>query len=120
MRLRIAGMHLLLILALPCTSHSKGTQIWELAGFEELSKGELDGSTVSSQGEVRLGLSAKKLDLEEVGVVWTSMNDGKGNLYLGTGYDGKIFRSHNSKVEHIADTGQLIVTAFAQNRAVPL
>lgn len=118
MRLHFAAVFPLLIAALPCSpAHAKGTQIWELAGFEELSKGELDGTTVSSIGEVRLGMSSTKLDLDGVGIVWSSLRDEQGNLYLGTGYDGKIYRVNGRKVEHIADTGQLVVTALVQGKA---
>ncbi len=117
MRLRFAAVSLLLIVALPCSpAQAKGTQIWELAGFEELSKGELDGTTVSSIGEVRLGMSSTKLDLDGVGIVWSSLRDKDGSLYLGTGYDGKIYRVNGQKVEHIADTGQLVVTALVQGK----
>ena len=31
-----------------------GTRIWELAGYEELNQGEMDGTVVSSDGEVKI------------------------------------------------------------------
>jgi hypothetical protein len=94
----------------PDTAFSAGTRIWELAGFRELENGELDGTVVSSKGEVGLGISARKLALEDIGLVWSAARGKKDDIYIGTGYDGKIFRLQGDDVRHIADTGQLIVT----------
>jgi hypothetical protein len=90
-----------------------GTRIWELAGFDELDKGEPDGTRVSSLGEVGLGRNAKKLDLKDVGLVWSAVRDSTGSIYLGTGYDGKISRVRQNKVEEVASTDQLVVTSLA-------
>ncbi|MCP4599112.1 MAG: WD40 repeat domain-containing protein [Proteobacteria bacterium] len=101
---------------IPTIALGGGTWIWELAGFNELNKGELDGTQVSSLGEIRLGRRAHKLDLEDVGLVWSAVRDGNGRLYLGTGYDGKIFRVDKNKVVEIATTGQLVVTSVAVDK----
>lgn len=101
-----------LIAMMPATAFAAGTRIWEVAGFHELGMGELDGTTVSSDGEVRLGFAPKKLDFEDVGAVWTAVEGKGGDVYIGTGYDGKIFRVKDKEVRHIADTEQLVVTAL--------
>ena len=107
--LRVAALMLLC----PSIAAASGTRLWELAGFEELQKGELKGTVLSSVGEVQLGLTAEKGELPEgVGAVWSAARSGVGDLYLGTGYDGKIFRVKNRKATHVADTGQLVVTAM--------
>ncbi len=95
------------------------TQIWELAGFLELQKGELEGTSLSSFGDVGLGLIAEKGKLEEeVGVVWsaavnTASKKAASNVYVGTGYDGRIFRIRERRAQLIAETKQLVVTALA-------
>ena len=90
-----------------------GTRIWEMAGFNELEKGELEGTTLSNRGVVTVGLDTTKLDMDEVGAVWTSQKDRHGDIYLGTGYDGKIYRKRGSEISLIAETKQLAVTALA-------
>lgn len=102
--------------AVPSPSMGGGTRIWELAGFEELSKGELDGTNISSAGEVRLGYRAHRLDLENVGLVWSVLEGNNGRFFLGTGYDGKIYRVEQNKVTHLADTGQVVVTSMVLDK----
>jgi hypothetical protein len=109
----LAGLVALLLMAqAPQPAAAGGTRIWELAGFDELDKGELQQTTVSSRGEVTLGQKATKADLTEVGLVWSAIRGG-GATYLGTGYDGKIFRLDGNKAVLIATTGQLVVTSLA-------
>jgi len=93
-----------------------GTRVWELAGFDELDKGELLQTAVGSRGEVSLGLKAAKVDLEEVGLVWSAISGKGGKVYLGTGYDGKILRLDEGKAVEIATTGQLVITALAVDK----
>lgn len=99
--------------ALPDPAGAAGTRIWELAGFDELDKGEARGTRISSRGEVTLGSRAVKIEVGEVGLVWSAAKDDDGAVYLGTGYDGKIFRLEGGKATEIAKTGQLVVTALA-------
>jgi hypothetical protein len=103
-----------LFLILPHTLVAGGTRIWEMAGFEELEKGVLEGTALSSRGELSLGLDKAKLDMPgEVAVIWCAVKNKNGDIYFGTGYDGKIFRKRKNKIEQIADTGQLVITAMA-------
>lgn len=108
----------LLLIASPLSAGASGTRIWELAGFAELQKGELKGTVLSSVGEVGIGLSAEKVALEAgVGVVWTAAKNAAGDIYLGTGYDGKIFRLRGEEAVLVAETKQLVVTALAFDKA---
>jgi hypothetical protein len=100
------------LLFVPFAVMAGGTRIWELAGFGELDNGDPEGVCVSSLGEVGLGRSAKKLDLKDIGLVWSAVKDSSGAIYLGTGYDGKIFRVRQDKVEEVALTGELVVTSL--------
>lgn len=93
-----------------------GTRLWELAGFDELDKGEQRQTAISSRGEVALGLKATAIDMPEVGLVWSAVA-GKGDkIYLGTGYDGKIYRLDGGKAVEIATTDQLVITALAVDK----
>ena len=89
-----------------------GTRIWEMAGFEELEKGVLDGTTLSSRGEISVGLGSTKIDMDEVGVVYSSVRSPQGDIFLGTGYDGKIYRKRGDTITLISETKQLVVTAL--------
>ena len=101
------------ILAMPFELIAGGTRIWEMAGFVELEKGVLEGTTLSSRGEVSLGLHSTKIDLtDETGAVWCAVQDKNNDIYLGTGYEGKIYRKRGNSITHIADTDQLVITAM--------
>lgn len=111
--LRLFGWVLAALWLAPSGAHAGGTRIWELTGFEELDKGEIENTTVSSLGEVTVGLRPKRLDLPEVGLVWSAAVAKDGTVFLGTGYDGKIFRLRKGKVELLAATEQLVITSLA-------
>ncbi len=116
LRRSMALVGLLTILANSFAAHSGETRIWELAGFAELDKGELKQTTVSSRGEVTVGAMASRLDLDDVGLVWSAVKGKAGVIYLGTGYDGKIFRVRAGKATLIATTDQLVVTSLALDK----
>jgi len=101
---------------LPLTAAAGGTRVWELAGTAELDKGELRQTAVSSRGQVSIGIKATKVDLTEVGLVWSAIAGKGGKVYLGTGYDGKIYRLDGGKAVEIATTGQLVITALAVDK----
>lgn len=100
-------------IAAPTASRAGVTRIWELAGFEELDKGEARDTRISSRGEVTLGARAAELGAGEVGLVWSAARGPAGEIYLGTGYDGKILRVEGGKAVEVARTGQLVITALA-------
>ncbi len=64
--IRLVCFLFIAVIFLPSWVQAGGTRIWEVAGFKELDKGKLDGTQVSSRGEVRLGHRANKLGLEDV------------------------------------------------------
>ncbi|MCU0662188.1 MAG: hypothetical protein MUC50_07665 [Myxococcota bacterium] len=100
-----------MLCASPC-AWAGGTRAFELAGYPELDNGELDGTVLTSRGEVALGLEANRLATEGIGMVWSSAVDEKGTVYLGTGLDGAIYRVEQGKAVLVAQTGQLVVTSL--------
>lgn len=64
----------------------------EFHTYASLEKGRLVGVTLTPRGELTLAPVVKKLaDLGEP-LVWSMVADRRGNLYVGTGNDGKVFR----------------------------
>jgi hypothetical protein len=111
---RCTAVFAALCFAYPVSVSAGDTKIWELAGYLELQKGELKGTSLSSFGEVSLGLIAEKEQLDEkVGVVWSAAKNRNLDVFLGTGYDGRIYRVQNRAAILIAETKQLVVTALA-------
>ncbi len=105
---------IVLFAAHPWNVQAGGTRIWELAGSAELQKGTLQGTALSSIGEVGIGLNPQKSPIDDdIGVVWSSAKYKNGNIFLGSGYNGKILRVADKEIVHVADTGQLVVTSIA-------
>ncbi|MBN2529959.1 MAG: hypothetical protein JXR76_26450 [Deltaproteobacteria bacterium] len=101
---------LLSTLAGSVTAVAGGERVWELAGYDEFSRGELQQTVLSEKGEILAGLATEKIDLDATGLVWSVAKASDGTLYLGTAYDGKIYRIDGNKAHLIATTDSLVVT----------
>ncbi len=60
--------------------------------YADFKKGKVEGVSISSQGILGLAPSLEKLADLEAPYVWTAVKDSAGNLYVGTGNEGKVFR----------------------------
>jgi len=90
------------------------TRTIELDDSTEFAEGELQETTVSSLGEVRIGLETRKVPLTDVAAVWSLAELPGGDFALGTGNGGKILRMHGEAATVYAETGQLVVSALAR------
>src|SRR5438046_5840966 len=89
-----------------------GTRSFELNTLDELTGGDLKGTTVDSLGRVRAGFDLGSLPLGEATSIWSALVEPGGAVLLGTGNTGKIFRVSGAQVAPLADTGQLAVTSL--------
>src|SRR6266542_2854688 len=91
---RLAGSlaALLLTAASAPTTYSGQPIIWETGGRAELLKGDARGVSISDTGVLMLAPRLTEVFNTEQAFVWSSAVDAQGNVYLGTGHDGKIYR----------------------------
>src|SRR5712691_4012905 len=89
-----------------------GTRVFELDSLDELSGGDLKGTTVDSLGRVRAGFDLGSLPLGEATSIWSTLVEPGGAVLLGTGNAGRIFRVAGAQVVPFAETGQLAVTSL--------
>ncbi len=68
------------------------TRFAEFNTFASLEKGRLVGVTLTARGELTLAPAVHKLAELGEPLVWSLVADARGNLYVGTGNEGKIFR----------------------------
>src|SRR6266542_4350749 len=99
-------------LGLAPAARAVGTRTFELNSIDELSGGDLKGTTVDSLGRVRAGFDFGSLPLGEATSIWSALVEPGGSVLLGTGNTGKIFRVSGAQVAPWADTGQLAVTSL--------
>ena len=88
--------------------------IWETGSRTELLKGDSRGISISDTGVLTLAPNIAEVFNTEQAFVWSSAIDGQGNIYLGTGHDGKIFRvDADGRGSLLYDAAELDITALA-------
>ena len=88
--------------------------VWNIGTRAELLKGEARGVSISDTGLLSLAPEAVQVFNTEQAYVWSSAIDSAGNIYLGTGHDGKLFRvGADGKGALLFKAAELDVTAVA-------
>jgi hypothetical protein len=118
-RLRFVSI-LSLSLLLACaasTARAGGPIVWETNSREELLKGEARGVSVTDTGALMLAPRFAQLFDTEQAYIWSTAADERGNVYLGTGHDGRIFRvGADGRGALLYDAAELDVTALVVGR----
>lgn len=88
--------------------------VWEMSSRAELLKGEARGVSITDTGVVTLAPNVTEVFNTEQAYVWSAAIDSAGNVYLGTGHDGKLFRvGADGKGALLYKSAELDVTALA-------
>jgi hypothetical protein len=99
------------------TARAGGPVVWETNSREELLKGEARGVSVTDTGALMLAPRFAQLFDTEQAYIWSTAADERGNVYLGTGHDGRIFRvAPDGRGALLYDAAELDVTALAVGR----
>ncbi|HET7114635.1 MAG TPA: hypothetical protein VFI57_13400, partial [Pyrinomonadaceae bacterium] len=64
--------------------------IWETSGRAELLRGDARGVSISDTGVLMLAPKLTEVFNTQQTYIWSSAIDNQGNVFLGTGHDGKI------------------------------
>src|SRR5437588_3372126 len=95
-------------------AHAREPVVWEMSSRAELLRGEAHGVSVTDNGMLTLAPRFNQLFNTEQPYVWSTAIDAAGNVYLGTGHDGKIFRvTTDGKGTLLYKASELDVTALA-------
>lgn len=88
--------------------------VWVINSRAELLKGEARGVSVTDNGILKLAPNLSQIFNTEQAYVWSTAIDSAGNVYLGTGHDGKLFRvGSDGKGSLLYKAPELDVTAIA-------
>lgn len=108
------AVSLLFIGATSSVSYAGQPVIWETSSRAELLKGDVRGVSISDIGMLMLAPNLTEVFNTEQAFVWSSAADSQGNVYLGTGHDGKIYRvTSDGRGSLFYDAAELDVTALA-------
>lgn len=107
----------ILILLINADSFAVRTLFWEVSGFDSFKKGEMDGTTLSSEGYVGLGPGFDEIRTSRGSVILSLLpsNDGR-SLYLGESHPGAVYRLDEGKDEAVLifKSEELYVKAMMQ------
>lgn len=96
------------------TSYASEPAIWSVNTRAQVLRGDAEGVSISDTGTITLAPKLSQVFNTEQSYVWSSAIDAAGNVFLGTGSDGRIFRvdaSGNGRL--FADLAELNVSALA-------
>ena len=88
--------------------------IWTVNTRAEVLRGDAKGISINENGTISLAPKLTEIFKTEQPYVWSSAIDASGNIFLGTGSDGKIYRvDQNGSGKLFADLNELNVSALA-------
>jgi len=91
--------------------------IWETNSRTELLRGESRGVSITDTGMLMLAPLFTQVFNTDQPYVWSSVSDEAGNIYLGTGHDGRLYRvGRDGRGALLYDATELDVTALAVGR----
>ena len=114
----IKSLTLLVVLTLFAVPVWSGEPIiWETNSRAELLKGEARGVSITDTGVLMLAPRFTQIFNTDQPYIWSSVADGAGNIYLGTGHDGRLYRvGADGRGSLLYDAAELDVTALAISR----
>jgi len=90
------------------------TLAWKNRSRSEREQGDLNGVSLKADGTLTLGPAFETLATAADPYVWSLARDSKGNLYAGSGNEGKVYRlAKGGKLENFFDSQELEVHALA-------
>ena len=91
--------------------------VWSVNSRAEVLKGNARGVSIDQNGVLTLAPRLTEVFKTEQSYIWASIVDPSGNIYLGTGGDGKIIKvAADSKGAIFADLAEINVSALALGR----
>ncbi|MCA1590838.1 MAG: hypothetical protein LC734_10745, partial [Acidobacteria bacterium] len=93
-------------------------EIWSVNTRSEILRGDARGVSIDANGTITLAPRFAEVYRTEQPFIWSSAADTSGNIYLGTGGEGRIFRvSANGAGALLTDLAELNVSALAIGRS---
>ncbi len=108
----------LAVFALSILCFAAGPSIWSVNSRADVVKGDARGVSIDSEGNISLAPKLTEVFKTGQPYIWSSISDTTGNVYLGTGGDGKIFKvDPTGKGTLFTDLSEMNVSALALGRS---
>jgi sugar lactone lactonase YvrE len=93
---------------------ASGPVFWRINTRAEIEKGDAKGVAIADNGTLTLAPQFNEVFDTKQAYIWSAVADGRGNLYLGTGHEGRVFKVDAAgKGALLYKTGELDVMALA-------
>src|SRR2546425_4421110 len=90
-----------------------GPVFWEISKQDDVLKGDARGVSIAENGTITLAPAFKLIYDTKEAYIWSSATDASGNIYLGTGHEGRIFKvTPAGEGKLLYDAPELDVTAL--------
>ena len=109
----VTALASLVLSALAIPALAVSTRVFELDDVPSFTAGDLDRTSVRSDGTVRAGVELRRIAMTNVPLAYRFVRAHDGTVYVGTGNDGKIYKLAGAALTQFADTHQLLVSALA-------
>ena len=97
--------------------HASTPVIWKLAGHGDFIRGETRGVSITGKGRLTLSPVLDLVFESNEPLIWSLAADSRGNLYAGTGNDGKLYRIEPSgRSEVFFDADELEIRSVVIDR----
>ena len=101
------------IFSFAAISFAAGPSVWSVNSRADVLKGDAHGVSIDQNGTITLSPKLTEVFKTEQSYIWSSAVDAAGNVYLGTGGDGKVFKVDTSgKGVLFADLSEMNVTSL--------
>jgi sugar lactone lactonase YvrE len=91
--------------------------VWTVGSRADVLRGDSRGVSIDANGSITLAPKLTEIYKTEQPYIWSSVIDANGNVFLGTGSDGRVYKvSPGGSGSMFADLSELNVTALAIGR----
>lgn len=97
--------------------NASGPSVWSVNSKADVLRGDARGVSIDANGTISLAPKLTEVYRTGQPYIWSSVIDAAGNIYLGTGSEGRVFKvGPNGAGALLADFAELNVTALAIGR----
>ncbi len=118
---RTLGLALSVALIAGGVAAASETEFWHTSTFDQFLEGQLQGVSLSREGELRLAPQAFPIFSPDETVALSVAADSNQTIYLGTGHQGKVFRVEGGKTGKLffqAQEPEILAMAVGQDHAI--
>jgi hypothetical protein len=105
-----------MLACLPAWGQAAKVKVWHHCAPGHYEKAQFKHAVISTEGALRLSRQLRPFAAIPATHVWAVVDDGAGNLFVGTGDEGKIFKvtpAGNVSVIYTSDDSQILCLAVA-------